>query len=301
MTANPTRIYDNKSIVDPSTVNLVLYHDKCPDGFGSAFAAWKKLGSQATYIGCDHGSKTYPDVTGACVVILDFSFKEAVLLEMIAKAKQLMVIDHHDSAEKELKSIPDQNKIFDMNQSGATMAWDFFHRRVLPPQFLLYVEDRDLWRWRLKHSREVCAGLDTLPQTFEQWNQLGTVESIKQLRAKGESVLVYRQILVDSIVSKSAQREFGGFLCRVVNTCGGSIVSDVGNTLLSKYNTPVALMWYLDYPSQQYKISLRSHPDVDSSALAKRFGGGGHKSSSAFTLSPSSSGWDEFMSKIINI
>lgn len=294
-------IYSDKSIVDPSTVNLVLYHDKCPDGFGAAFSAWKTLGSQSKYIGCDHGSSSYPDVTGACVVILDFSFKEAVLLDMIGKAKQLMVIDHHDSAEKELKNIPDRYKIFDMTQSGSTMAWDFFHRGILPPQFLSYVEDRDLWKWKLKHSREVCAGLDTLPQTFEQWDQLCTSEAIKQLRMKGESVLAFRQNLVDSIVSKSAQREFGGFLCRVANTCGGSIVSDVGATMLTKYNTPVALMWYLDYPSKQYKISLRSTPDIDCSALAKRFGGGGHKQASAFTISLSSPGWDEFVSKIINI
>lgn len=294
-------VYDGKSITDPSTVDLVLYHDKCPDGFGAAYAAWKRLGGSASYIGCDHGSSTYPDVTGARVVILDFSFKEAVLLEMISKAEQLLVIDHHDSAEMELKNISDQNKVFDMNQSGATMAWAFFHRCVLPPSLLLYVEDRDLWRWKLNHSREVCAGLDTVPQTFDQWDKLGTHESIKQLRAKGESVIQYRQNLVDSIVSKSSQREFGGFVCRVVNTCGGSIVSHVGDATLSKYKVPVALMWYMDYPSKQFKISLRSTQDVDCSVLAKRFGGGGHKQASAFTIGSSSPDLEEFMKQVVNI
>jgi oligoribonuclease NrnB/cAMP/cGMP phosphodiesterase (DHH superfamily) len=236
-------------------------------------------------MGCDHGSLTIPSVKGKRVVILDFSFKEAVLKQMIQDADQLLIIDHHDSAVQELKDIPEKYKVFNMFYSGATMAWAFFHRGILAPQFLLYIEDRDLWKWQLKQSKEVCAGLDTLPQTFEQWDQLNSADAIRNLKVKGEAVIQYRNNLVESIAGKSSQREFGGFLCRAVNTCGGSIVSYIGDALLTQYNVPVALMWYLDYPSKQFKVSLRSQPEIDCSALAKRYGGGGHKQSSAFTVS----------------
>src|SRR3989344_3757446 len=33
----------------------VLYHGGCPDGFGGAYAAWKKFGNMAEYIPLKHG------------------------------------------------------------------------------------------------------------------------------------------------------------------------------------------------------------------------------------------------------
>jgi len=273
----------SKSIQDPSTVNLVLYHDKCPDGFGAAFAAWKRLGDSVQYLGCDHGSSTIPDVTGKTVVILDFSFKKEVLRAMIQSAHKLLVIDHHDSAEKELKDIPDEYKIFDMTHSGAILAWNFFHPTILPPHILLYVEDRDLWTWKLKDSEEICAGLDTIPQSFSEWNLIG-VDGIRFLKLKGESILSYKQVLVESIVSKSVEKIFEGIICRIVNSSGGSIVSQVGDVLLKKFNVPMAIVWYVDYTTKQVKVSLRSLPGIDCSIVAKKYGGGGHQQSSAFTI-----------------
>lgn len=272
-----------KSIQDPSTVNLVLYHDKCPDGFGAAFAAWKRLENQATYLGCDHGSSTVPDVSGKVVVILDFSFKRDILLSMIKSAKQLLVIDHHDSAEKELADIPDEYKIFDMTHSGAILAWNFFHPSIMPPHILLYVEDRDLWTWKLKDSEEICAGLDTIPQTFNEWNLIG-LDTIRLLKIKGESILSYKQVVIDSIVSKSTEKTFEGMICRMVNSSGGSLVSQVGDTMLKKFNVPLAVIWYVDYTTKQVKVSLRSIPGVDCSVIAKKYKGGGHKESSAFVI-----------------
>ena len=36
-------------MVEPSSINLVIYHADCSDGFGAAYAAWKLLGDRATY------------------------------------------------------------------------------------------------------------------------------------------------------------------------------------------------------------------------------------------------------------
>ena len=32
---------------------IVLYHNDCTDGFSAAWAAWKKLGNKADYVGID--------------------------------------------------------------------------------------------------------------------------------------------------------------------------------------------------------------------------------------------------------
>ena len=34
---------------------VILYHGDCPDGFGAAWASWKKFGDGAEYIGVHHG------------------------------------------------------------------------------------------------------------------------------------------------------------------------------------------------------------------------------------------------------
>ena len=39
----------------PSSVNCVIYHADCTDGFGAAYSAWKLLGNRAEYHACRHG------------------------------------------------------------------------------------------------------------------------------------------------------------------------------------------------------------------------------------------------------
>ena len=63
-------------MLEPSSVNVVIYHADCTDGFGSAYSAWKLLGNRAEYYPRKHGQEP-PDVKGKNVVILDFSFNNA--------------------------------------------------------------------------------------------------------------------------------------------------------------------------------------------------------------------------------
>ena len=136
-------------MIEPSLVNCVIYHKNCSDGFGAAYSAWKLLGNKAEYYACTHGD-TPPDVTGKKVAVLDFSFNNATTKEMIEKAESLVVIDHHKSAMVELHDV--SNCIFDMNKSGAAMAWEFFHPAKEIPKFIQYIQDRDLWKWEMPYS-----------------------------------------------------------------------------------------------------------------------------------------------------
>ena len=78
-------------MLEPSSVNCVIYHGNCTDGFGAAYAAWKLLGNRAEYHACKHG-QIPPDVKGKTVVILDFSFNNETTKKMIIEAKDLLVI-----------------------------------------------------------------------------------------------------------------------------------------------------------------------------------------------------------------
>ena len=138
-------------MLEPSTINTVIYHAECNDGFGAAYSAWKLLGNRAEYIACSHGAPP-PDVTGKRVAILDFSFNNETTKKLIEDAEALIVIDHHKSAVVELHDIT--NTIFDLTKSGAMMAWEFFHPGKEAPKFIQYIQDRDLWKWELAYSKE---------------------------------------------------------------------------------------------------------------------------------------------------
>ena len=134
--------------MEPSSVNVVIYHADCTDCFGAAYSAWKQLGNRAEYYACKHGTPP-PDVKDKNVVILDFSFNNETTKKMIEEANSLLVIDHHKSAMVELHDIT--NTHFDMTKSGAMLSWEFFHPGKEPPKFIRYIQDRDLWTWELEY------------------------------------------------------------------------------------------------------------------------------------------------------
>ena len=102
---------------------VVIYHGmNCSDGFGACLAAYLKFGEEAAYFPMAHGEDP-PNVVGKRVYILDFCFSKEIIEKMIKDAESLLVIDHHKTAEKELKDISDENKIFDMKKSGAVREY----------------------------------------------------------------------------------------------------------------------------------------------------------------------------------
>ena len=155
-------------MIEPSTVNTVIYHANCTDGFGAAYSAWKLLGNRADYIACSHSGEV-PDVTGKRVIILDFSFDNATTKKMIEDAEELWVIDHHKSAMVELHDI--SNTYFDMKKSGAMLAWEYFHPGKEAPKFIQYIQDRDLWNWELPYSKEFSAAFDMVPWNFDEYEK----------------------------------------------------------------------------------------------------------------------------------
>lgn len=90
---------------------LVIYHGNCADGFGAAWAARRKFGDSAEYFAGVHQDAP-PDVTNRRVVLVDFSYKRAVMAELARKARSVLVLDHHKSAAEDLqegRAIPDDH------------------------------------------------------------------------------------------------------------------------------------------------------------------------------------------------
>lgn len=86
----------------------ILFHAHCPDGFGAAYAAWKRFGDQATYLPVRHGDSPPDMPAGSEVYIIDYAFKRPVLLELAAH-HTLKVLDHHRTAAEDLAGLDLRN------------------------------------------------------------------------------------------------------------------------------------------------------------------------------------------------
>jgi oligoribonuclease NrnB/cAMP/cGMP phosphodiesterase (DHH superfamily) len=266
---------------------LVIYHKKCPDGFGAAYAAWRKYGDAADYVPAAHGAYPTLDelkVDGREVYIVDFSFPRATLEAMAARAKRVVILDHHKTAEADLANFP--GAIFDMNRSGARLAWEFFHPGTPVPQLLVHIEDRDLYDWNLADTEPLMMYLDTLPFDFEAWHAFvtspGTHQWQEALDAGRYMVKKFRSI-VETVADTAEPVCFCGHQCHKVNLgTAHELASDVGN-LVAERNGSLALLWYIT--KGKLRVSLRSKKgSVDVSELARKYGGGGHAGAAAFVL-----------------
>jgi uncharacterized protein len=265
-------------MLEPSSVDCVIYHANCTDGFGAAFAAWKLLGNRAEYYARSHGDKP-PNVKGKNVVILDFSFNNKTTKRLIKEANNLLVIDHHKSAMVELHDIT--NTHFDMTKSGATLSWEFFHPGKESPKFIQYITDRDLWKWELPYSKEFSAAFDMVPYEFEEFEKFEDDSVFDDAVKRGSFILAYSKTVVKKVCEKAVSRKYKGMDVLVVNS--SHWMSEIGAKLSP--DCDFSLIWYYDHNDQNTRVSLRSfHDHVDVSEIAKDFKGGGHRKAAGFTL-----------------
>ncbi len=265
-------------VMDPNSVNVVIYHADCTDGFGAAYSAWKCLGNRAEYHACKHGTPP-PDVKGKNVVILDFSFNNPTTKKMIESADSLLVIDHHKTAMVELHDIP--NTKFDMTKSGAMLAWEFFHPGKEPPKFIKYIQDRDLWVWELEYSKEFSAAFDMVPFEFEEFEKFEDDSVFDDAVKRGSYILAYSKTVVKKVCEKAQLRKLDDKEVLVVNA--SHWMSEIGTRLAP--DCDYAMIWYWDHEARHTKVSLRAfHDTVDVGEISKRFGGGGHRKAAGFQL-----------------
>lgn len=264
---------------------LCIYHGGCDDGFGAAYAVWKALGADNVEFHAGVYQNPPPDVSGRDVVIVDFSYKRPVLAEMSLKAKRLRVLDHHKTAAEDLGMDGDPPLTgceiqFDMDRCGAMMAWNYFHPNTPAPRFFEYLQDRDLWRKQLPCCDEFTAALRSYPQDFDVWDRLVN-SSHTELIDQGLAIQRYYRTLIDAAKGHAYRRDIAGYNVPVVNA-SLFMASELAGELAA--GEPFAAV-YAESPDRIiYSLRSRAPDGVDVSAIAKRWGGGGHKHAAGFSV-----------------
>lgn len=286
--------------------DICIHHAPCQDGFTAAWAVWKRWGHDVEYVAGVYGEAP-PDVAGKHVLIVDFSYKRPVLEALAREAASITILDHHKTAEADLaafvrplglidpfylaseaefmSTLPIQAR-FDMTKSGAMLAWEYCHPGEPAPQLVAYVQDRDLWRFKLEGTREVSAALFSEAYIFETWDAYSAHLSYPA----GRSLVVAEGSAIERKHHKDIEELLGLTMRHMV--IGGqrvpvanlpyTMASDGANTL-AEGNAFAAC--YFDRGDGYRQFSLRSKPEgADVSEIAAAYGGGGHARAAGFQV-----------------
>lgn len=291
--------------------DLCIYHGNCDDGFGAAWAIWRRWGNEVAYVPATYGAPL-PDMAGKHVLFVDFSAKYEVMAEASWKARSIVIIDHHKTAQADLERLPafdgtgaDQTSLeeafficktqnmpdiaawFNMNQSGAVMAWEFAHgipHNDPPPNILSLIQDRDLWRFAYgDRTKQFSAALRTYPMKFETWDLIA--ENPDALVKEGVGILRSHNANIAKFLADAYNDVIDGMTVPVVNV-PYHYASDTAHALLEKFpEAPFTACWFRRGDGMT-QFSLRSEDRrVDVSEIAKKFGGGGHRNAAGFQVS----------------
>lgn len=262
--------------------NVVFYHGNCTDGFGGAYSAWKKLGDNATYVPLEHAGglslDQLPNLKDKNVYIIDFSFEKDLYEEVLKIAKNVQLLDHHKSAYQKLCGC--KGCFFDLNRSGAMIAWQYFNPDVEPPYFIKLIQDGDLWKFKYEDTNPFYRAIHMMEEKFEVWQQLENEDFISKTIEDGKLLNRFYMSQVEEIAKEAKSVMINGQLGLGVNG-PRMFASELGNVLAKRSET-FALIWH-ERP-EYVKCSLRSVPEYDCSEIAAVYGGGGHPQSASFTL-----------------
>jgi hypothetical protein len=268
----------------------VFYHRNCSDGFGAAWAAWKKFSGKVplTFVPFNYGDPLPPIPHGQDVYILDLSFDPGYFSQLREKASHVVLLDHHKSAmERILPLYPsDPDVVFDMNRSGAMIAWQTFFPGEPVPNLIRYVEDRDLWRWTLPLSLEVTTAMASYPFDLSVWDSLSgslgyqPVTEDNPLVREGRSILRYQSQLITIAIRETGVwgRFSTGERAFFVNS--PLLTSEIGGAM--KGEAQFVVIWSARKDGR-FSYSLRaSEGGPDLSKIASHYGGGGHAKAAGF-------------------
>ena len=294
---------------------LVAYHADCTDGFTSAWVCNRWMNEKGIAVDLYPVDYNEESIGGLIDQLSKYAYKELLVVDFSLSLDKLQwlqlhkphtevfILDHHKTAFEEYAPGQDielapQFKhringayvILDNNESGASLCWQYFYGD-LPglPWLIKYVKDYDLWKFEYGNQTKWMSKIfKKAEHTFKDWEYLYDTledeEGAAMLIAEGKELQEYQDKRTKQYVEMSTANVIAGTPCRLVE-CPRWDASEAGNAIAAKYGC-MAAMFSIDLDREKVMYSLRSSESsgIDVSAVAKSFGGGGHKHAAGFEV-----------------
>lgn len=297
----------------------VIYHAGCVDGFTSAWLLHNRQPEAQIHEG--RYGQDPPEVMRGHVVLADFGYRPELIEQIMETAERVTILDHHQTAVGMLETYdfaPGVDLILDQDHSGAWLVADWLGHTTgiasaIPGMetsggmnmmwnrdalLAAYVEDRDLWRFRLPHSHQITAYINAVPMTFDDYDDLSfdLMRDHNGIVQMGHAIGMRNRVLIDQIkgTARTILLDAPSFdpnsLVPVAaaaspyglgSDAAGELAAEAGN---ADGREPKIGAYYIDYPDRR-EFGLRSTDDgPDVAKIAEGYGGGGHEHASGFRV-----------------
>ena len=291
-----------------TTNNVVLYHKNCLDGMCAAFLMhhfFLDHAEQAELIAVNYGNPM-PDVTGKSVYIVDFSYNRETIEVARKQAKSITMLDHHLTAaeewggydvvclEADSESCSVDIELIE-SKSGAGIVYDYVCKysddlskskldNVRVRQVVAAVQDRDLWKFKLHDTKAITEALAFIPKTIKAWDEFVLNSSDYEYKCsvtEGHAFLKLKENMAQSYAKVHQMVSFQGTVVPMVNVAS-NFASRVGEILCE--GNHYSLMYVISTTGIICSLRGDVNSVIDVSAIAKKFGGGGHQHAAGFML-----------------
>jgi oligoribonuclease NrnB/cAMP/cGMP phosphodiesterase (DHH superfamily) len=264
---------------------LVLHHSADLDGLCSREVARKALGTTADYLGWDYGAPIPDTSKYSRVYLIDISFPPPEMLKLMDK---LIWIDHHATAIKDNFAYYGGLRIDEVAACRLAYQWffgdrkavkeDYVARKVEEPHAVTLLGEHDVWD---HHDDETLPfQYAMLAQKSPDWVTLlgeKRPEMFNPLIVKGAAIQDYLEVTNAQLANECGyDADFEDLKFRVINTPQkGSIQFDA--SIKEHHDGCLRYYWNgKEWGCSLYGVAHKK--DIDLSAIAKKYGGGGHKS-----------------------
>jgi hypothetical protein len=271
--------------------HVCIFHAGCPDGFGAAWSAWLAWGERGVYVARGHEDPLRArEFAGDYVLFADIAPPPHAYRPLSEQAGQLVVLDHHVSAQRAFEADPFLARElaaaghvvrFDLARAGSALAWSALHPDEPLPDLLAYVEDQDLWRWKLPRSHEINAAIASHPRDFVTWSALAAAP-LDALVEQGTPILRSQRIEVERALSQAHPISLPGLRVEAVNA--RALRAEIGHELATRARFGAACGAVYRIEGRRVDVSLYSIGELDVADLATSLGGGGHRNAAGFSL-----------------
>lgn len=265
----------------------------------------------------------HPEIDTIYVTDFSLDFDPLNLISCLFPNVKVVEIDHHKTAfERDqstinaidaLKSAGRYESYMDNRMSGAVLAWLYFNKGYrnedtdnlsqeelddmldqTVPKWILYIQDRDIWKWSYPESKAFCYTFMNMGLTLGDLDQFADPSVVETFINQGTFGLRVQQNQLDILKENTIDIEYpldGKVLKGKAVNVNLFFTSDLGNQLVNMEGVDFALLY--SYNGEYWKCGLRSKTDVDVSKIASAFGGGGHAQASGFT-------WRKSIDELLN-
>ena len=302
-------------MLDLSNVRIAVVHTPCMDGLASAMVIQEALPQVDEVVFCSYGQQQLELKAEPGMLFCDFTPARERMAEFVAAGA--IVLDHHVHARDIVEAFGERGRFSDdPGVSGAVLAFlHLWNGEAFDPQrsqrtwdFARLVGIRDTWQkgspdW--ERALELHAVLEAFPR--EVWLEDGAIHvAMKGLdQGLGKSLIERKAATIARIVEqglvKQHTRTHAGDRLWALSCAPGELASDLAEAARAVgVDVLVNVQLQVEQGRPQFLVNLRSDKEgLDVGALAKRFGGGGHRAAAGFQYKAADVGAVDFFRWLI--